>query len=217
MFSEDNSNRADSGNAFEGDSLSSLTPFGRLTTVFSWMESSRRESTSLHHDVAEGSSRLAGGQEGVKVTSSGRVEASCSDDISSITLEDTNRLAANYRMEVLMPSEQCISHLPPRGYVTVSESFLKFGVQFPLNQFFRDVLRYYSLIVFQVTPNGWAHMIGLFGLFVERNMGPPTPKEFSWFYTLKANKGDQGFYYFAIWLAIHVHRQCSGQPVYVTT
>ena len=39
-------------------------------------------------------------------------------------------------------------------------------------------------------------MIGLFVLFVEHKMGPPTPEEFSWFYTLKANKGDQGFYYF---------------------
>ena len=39
-------------------------------------------------------------------------------------------------------------------------------------------------------------MIGLFGLFVEHNMGPLTLEEFSWFYTLKANKGDQGFYYF---------------------
>ena len=28
-------------------------------------------------------------------------------------------------------------------------------------------------------------------------MGPLTLEEFSWFYTLKANKGDQGFYYFA--------------------
>ena len=37
-------------------------------------------------------------------------------------------------------------------------------------------------------------MIGLFGLFVECNMGPLTPKELS--YILKVNKGDQGFYYF---------------------
>ena len=28
-------------------------------------------------------------------------------------------------------------------------------------------------------------------------MSPRTPEEFSWFYTLKGNKGDQGFYYFA--------------------
>ena len=28
-------------------------------------------------------------------------------------------------------------------------------------------------------------------------MDPPSSEEFSWFYTLKSNKGDLGFYYFA--------------------
>ena len=60
-----------------------------------------------------------------------------------------------------------------------------------------EVVRYCGLIVFQVTPNRWAHMIGLFSLFVERKIGSLTLEEFSWFYTLKANKGNQGFYYFA--------------------
>ena len=27
-------------------------------------------------------------------------------------------------------------------------------------------------------------------------MNPPSPKEFSWFYTLKSSKGNLGFYYF---------------------
>ena len=40
-------------------------------------------------------------------------------------------------------------------------------------------------------------MIKLYVLFVEQKMSPPTPEEFSWFYTLKANKGDQVFSYFA--------------------
>ena len=44
-------------------------------------------------------------------------------------------------------------------------------------------------------------MIGLYVLFVERKMAPPTPEEFSWFYILKANKGDMRFYYFAKWAA----------------
>ena len=39
-------------------------------------------------------------------------------------------------------------------------------------------------------------MIGLYVLFMEHKMSPPTLEEFSWFYTLKANNGDQGFYYF---------------------
>ena len=40
-------------------------------------------------------------------------------------------------------------------------------------------------------------MIELFGLFVERRMGPPMAAEFAWFYSIKSNKNDEGFYYFA--------------------
>ena len=79
-----------------------------------------------------------------------------------------------------------------------SEMLLKFEVRFPLHQFFREILHFYGLTVFQVMPNGWAHIIGLFVLFVERKMAAPTLKEFSWFYTLK-HKGDLGFYDFAKW------------------
>ena len=39
-------------------------------------------------------------------------------------------------------------------------------------------------------------MIGFFVLFVEQKM-PPTPEEFSWFYTLKSCQADFGFYYFS--------------------
>ena len=40
-------------------------------------------------------------------------------------------------------------------------------------------------------------MIGLFGLFMERKMAPPMAAEFAWFYFVKGNKNDEGFYYFA--------------------
>ena len=40
-------------------------------------------------------------------------------------------------------------------------------------------------------------MIRLFGLFAEQGMGPPAAKEFAWFYSVKSNKNDEGFYYFA--------------------
>ena len=39
-------------------------------------------------------------------------------------------------------------------------------------------------------------MIGLFGLFTEHGMGPPTAEEFTWFYSVKSNRNDEGFYYF---------------------
>ena len=113
-----------------------------------------------------------------------------------IAVRDAIKLVECYGLEVSVPSELYRAHKPPRGYVTVSESFLKFRIRFSLNQFFKDVLQYYKITVFLVTPNGWAHMIGLYVLFVERKMSPLTVEELSWFYTLKANKGDQGFYYF---------------------
>ena len=87
------------------------------------------------------------------------------------------------------------------GYVTLYERYLQFGVRFSLNPFFVEVLHYFGLTVFQITPNGWAHMIGLFGLFVEQGMGLPTDDEFAWFYPVKSNKNDEGFYYFAKRLA----------------
>ena len=92
----------------------------------------------------------------------------------------------------------------------VSETFLKFRVWFPLHLYFRRILNHYNLTMFQVMPNGWAQMIGLFVLFVEQKMDPPTLKEFSWFYTLKSCQGGLGFYYFSkraskdIWAIIQI-------------
>ena len=94
------------------------------------------------------------------------------------------------------PHEVERAHMPLKGHVTDSKIFLKFGVHFPLYQCFRNIINFYGLTVFQVTPNGWVHMIGLFILFTEKKMDPPSPKKFSWFYTLKLSKGDLGFYYF---------------------
>ena len=52
-------------------------------------------------------------------------------------------------------------HTPPNGYVTLSELYLKFGVRFPLRLYFVEVHKYFGLTVFQIIPNGWAHMIRL--------------------------------------------------------
>ena len=48
-------------------------------------------------------------------------------------------------------------------------------------------------------------MIGLFNLFVEQGLGPPTAEEFAWFYSVKSNKGDDEFYYFSKRLAKGLH------------
>ena len=125
------------------------------------------------------------------------MEVSCADLRFTITLAESKRIATRYVLEVVIPCELEKPHQPLEGYVTVSETYLKFGVRFPLYWFFVEILKYFGLTVFQVTPNGWAYMIGLFSLLVERRMGPPTAVEFAWFYSVKSNKNDEGFYYFA--------------------
>ena len=51
--------------------------------------------------------------------------------------------------------------------------------------------------MFQITPNRWAQMIGLFGMFGEHGIGLSTAMKFAWLYSVKGNKNDEGFYYFA--------------------
>ena len=85
-------------------------------------------------------------------------------------------------------------HHPLDGYVTVSEAYLKFRERFPLHPFFIEVLEYFGLTVFQITPNRWAQMIGLFGLFDEHGMSPSTAVKIAWFYSIKGNKNNEGFY-----------------------
>ena len=117
--------------------------------------------------------------------------------MSQVTGGECAKIARLYSVVVIEPTDQERAHTPLTGHVTLSETYFRFGVRFPLNPFFVSVLRHYGLTIFQITPNGWAHMIGLFGLFVEQGLGPPTAKEFTWFYTVKTNKGDEGFYYFS--------------------
>ena len=100
-----------------------------------------------------------------------------------------------YGIEVAFPQQTRRVHNPLSGHVTVSEIFLKFGVWFPLHPCFVRILNHYNLTVFQLSPNEWAQMIGLFVFFFERKMDPPTPEGFSWFYTLKSCQEDFGFYY----------------------
>ena len=90
------------------------------------------------------------------------VAVSYGDLQSSLTPEDCTWIAWEYGLEVVAPDDLERPHTPPGGYVTLSELYLKFGVRFSLHPFFFKALKYFGLTVFQITPNEWTHMIGLF-------------------------------------------------------
>ena len=66
---------------------------------------------------------------------------------STITGEDSVQIATCYSLEVLMPYELERLHHPSEGYVTLSKTYLKFWVRFPLHPFFMEVLKYFGLTV----------------------------------------------------------------------
>ena len=47
-----------------------------------------------------------------------------------------------------MPYELERPHHFPDGYITLSKTYLKFGVRFPVHSFFVEVLKYFRLTVF---------------------------------------------------------------------
>ena len=112
----------------------------------------RQELASRQDDAVEGSSRPVEGHEEAMPTSSGHLEWSCAHNTSTLIIQDAHRLAKRYGLEVDMAIEVHRVHKPPKGYAMLLESFLKFGVQFPLKQFFRDIFCFYGLTVFQVMP-----------------------------------------------------------------
>ena len=114
MSSEGSSDRANSRNAFEDNSLSSST------SEFSWTDSSRWDSASLQDNAAEGSSKPVGGQDEAETTSSGHVDWSCAYDTLTLIVRNALRLAEYYGLEVDVPSGLCKEQKPPKGYVTVS-------------------------------------------------------------------------------------------------
>ena len=63
------------------------------------------------------------------------VAVSYADLQSMLSMEDSVRMVARYDLEVLMPYELEGPRHPPAGYVTLSETYLKFGVRFPLHLF----------------------------------------------------------------------------------
>ena len=144
-------NQIDSRNAFDGDSPGHLSPVGGQSPAVSWTESSQDSSASQRHEVAE-----EGEQGNGEASSSGHEQWSCADLISTISLREATKIATKYGVEVTFPQQIGRAHKPLTGHVMVLETFLKFGVRFPLHSYFIRLLNHYNLTVFQIIPNGWA-------------------------------------------------------------
>ena len=76
-------------------------------------------------------------------------------------------MAREYKIEGLArwpkPNERL--HLPPVGFMAISEAILKAGVFLPLYQFIDQVLQFFDIVPFQLTSNSYHIIVAFFITF----------------------------------------------------
>ena len=65
----------------------------------------------------------------------------------------------------------------------------------PLNPFIVEVLEYFNVAHFQVTPNSFRTMVEFYMAFMEADIGKPSTMEFAYVYYIKALAKNKGFWY----------------------
>ncbi|PON76681.1 hypothetical protein PanWU01x14_033670, partial [Parasponia andersonii] len=80
------------------------------------------------------------------------------------------------------------------------KAVLKCGVHLPLHPYIKSIIDYYGVVPFQLTPNTYRYMVGLYILYHKLGLETtPSPEEFAWFYQVKSNPSDLGFFYASKW------------------
>ncbi|PON71699.1 hypothetical protein PanWU01x14_071540 [Parasponia andersonii] len=126
---------------------------------------------------------------------------SCINVRTSCTSNKLRKIASSYKISIPMrlPMEFNRPHTPPRGLASFSEAVLKCGVHLPLHPYIQSVIDYYGVVPFQLTPNTYRYIVGLYILYHKLGLETPSPEEFAWFYQVKSNPSDFGFFYASKW------------------
>ncbi|PON72087.1 hypothetical protein PanWU01x14_069290, partial [Parasponia andersonii] len=126
---------------------------------------------------------------------------SCINIKTSCTSNKLSEIASSYKIAIplRLPMEFNRPHTPPRGLTSFSEVVLKCGVHLPLHPYIKSIIDYYEVVPFQLTPNTYRYMVGLYILYHKLGLETPSPEEFAWFYQVKSNPSDLGFFYASKW------------------
>ncbi|PON52242.1 hypothetical protein PanWU01x14_210840 [Parasponia andersonii] len=126
---------------------------------------------------------------------------SCINVRTSCTSNKLKKIASSYKIAIplRLPMEFNRPHTPPRGLASFSEAVLKCGVHLPLHPYIKSIIDYYGVVPFQLTPNTYRYMVGLYILYYKLGLETPSPEEFAWFYQVKSNPSDFGFFYASKW------------------
>ena len=86
-------------------------------------------------------------------------------------------------------------HLPPLGYMAINKAILKTGVFLPFYPFIEQVLEFFDIVPFQLSPNSYRLIVAFYIAFLELCQTAPTVGHFAFIFGLKALAKHFGFWY----------------------
>ena len=106
---------------------------------------------------------------------------SCTDIQMCISTNKLEKIICIYNINIPLriPTEFNRPHTPPRGTASFSEAVLRCGVHLPLHPYIKSIVDYYGIVPYQLTPNTYKYIVGLYILYHKLSLGSPTPEEFA--------------------------------------
>ena len=86
-------------------------------------------------------------------------------------------------------------HLPPISFMALSEAILKAGVLLPLHPFIDQVLQFFDIVPFQLTPNSYCIIMVFFISFSKACGIEPSIGHFAYVFRIKAIMKHVEFWY----------------------
>ena len=107
--------------------------------------------------------------------------------MSQISIEKMTSVAHEYRLEDIArwSKQDERLDLPSMDFMAISKAILKARVFLPLHSFIDQVLQFFDIVLFQLTPNSYHIMMAFFITFSEARMVEPSLGHFAYIFGIK--------------------------------
>ena len=125
------------------------------------------------------------------------VPSTCKDYVSRLSAKKMGNISQEYRLRYLphWATGDERPHLPPPGYMAISEVILNTKVFLPFHPFIEQVLEFFDIVPFQLSPNSYRLIVVFYITFSELCKIAPIVGHFVFIFGLKALVKHSGFWY----------------------
>ena len=121
----------------------------------------------------------------------------CKDLVSRLSAKKLGFILREYKLGYLpcWATRDERPHLPPPGYMAISEGILKTRVFSPLHSFIDQVLECFDIVLFQLSPNSYHLIMAFYIAFSELCKTASSVRHVIFIFRLKALAKHPGFWY----------------------